>query len=82
MLKKTCKSGVYLLKWLNTRTSANMLTLNTIQDGPFWDCSRMWRQKGSLPNTCHKFPTMMKLGAVIPYLRKFQKAYNSRDTPL
>ena len=73
MLKKTCKSGVYLLKWLNTRTSANMLTLNTIQDGPFWD---------SLPNTCHKFPTMMKLGAVIPYLRKFQKAYNSRDTPL
>ena len=25
---------------------------------------------------------MMKLGTVIPYLRKIQKIYESRDTPL
>ena len=27
-------------------------------------------------------PPMMKLGIVIPYLRKIQKLYKSRDTPL
>ena len=30
----------------------------------------------------HTYPTMMKLGAVIPYLRKIQKMYKSRDTSL
>ena len=27
------------------------------------------------------YPTIMKLGTVIPYLKKFQKLYESRDTP-
>ena len=35
-----------------------------------------------LPKICHTYPTMMKLGTVIPYLRKIQKIYESRDTPL
>ena len=35
-----------------------------------------------LPNICHTYLTMMKLGTVIPYLRKIQKMYKSRDTPL
>ena len=39
-------------------------------------------QKGPLPKTCHTYPTMMKLGTVIPYLKKIQKLYESRDTPL
>ena len=30
----------------------------------------------------HTYPTMMKLGTVIPYLRKIQKMYKSCDTPL
>ena len=31
-------------------------------------------QKGPpLPKICHSYPTMMKLGAVIPYLKKIQK---------
>ena len=30
----------------------------------------------------HKNPTMMKLGTVIPYLRKIQKMYKSRGAPL
>ena len=29
---------------------------------------------------CHTFPTMMKLGTVIPYLKKIQKIYESRET--
>ena len=35
-----------------------------------------------LPKICHTYPTMMKLGTVIPYLKKIQKIYESRDTPL
>ena len=27
-------------------------------------------QKGPLPKICHKYPTMMKFGTVIPYLKK------------
>ena len=34
------------------------------------------------PKICHTYPTMMKLGTVIPYLKKFQKLYRSHDTPL
>ena len=30
----------------------------------------------------HTYSTMMKLGTVIPYLRKIQKIYKSRDTSL
>ena len=28
------------------------------------------------------YPTMMKLDTVIPYLKKIQKIFESRDTPL
>ena len=34
------------------------------------------------PKICHTYPTMMKLGTVIPYPKKIQKIYESRDTPL
>ena len=33
-----------------------------------------------LPKICLTYPAMMKLGAVIPYLKKIQKIYESRDT--
>ena len=33
-----------------------------------------------LPKICHTYPTMMKLGTVITYLKKIQKIYESRDT--
>ena len=39
-----------------------------------------WEQKGPFPKICHIYPTMMKLGAVIPYLNKIQKIYESRGT--
>ena len=38
------------------------------------------RQKA--PKICHIYPTMMKLGSVIPYLKNIQQLYESRDTPL
>ena len=37
--------------------------------------------KGPLPNICHTYPIMMKLGTVLPYLKKIQKIYQSCDTP-
>ena len=33
-----------------------------------------------LPEICHTYPAMMKRGTVIPYLKKIQKIYKSRDT--
>ena len=56
--------------------------LNPIQDGLFPGCSRMWGGEGGgafwfpLPKIRHTYPTMMKLGTVIPYLRKMQKCIN------
>ena len=35
-----------------------------------------------IPKICHTYPTMMKLDTVIPYLRKIQKIYKSRNTSL
>ena len=40
-------------------------------------------QKGlPLPKICDTFPVIMKVGTVIPYLKKIQKIFESRDTPL
>ena len=36
----------------------------------------------SLTKICHTYPTMMKLGTVIPYLIKTKKIYKSRGTSL
>ena len=41
------------------------------------------RQKDPLPKFCHRYPTMMKLGTVIPYLKKrFKKYMNHVIQPL
>ena len=61
-------------------------SLNPIQDGLFRGCSR-WGGRGGgkkapLTKIFHTYPTVMKLGTVIPCLKKTQKIYESRDTPL
>ena len=38
-------------------------------------------QNRPLPKFCHTYPTMIKLGTVISYLKKIQKTYKSCDTP-
>ena len=40
-----------------------------------------WGKKAPLPKIFHTYPTMMKIGTVIPYLKKIQKIYELRDTP-
>ena len=58
-------------------------SFNPIRHELFLGCSRMEGAKSfPLPKICHTYPTMMKLGTVIPYLKKIQKIYESRDTPL
>ena len=37
-------------------------------------------KKAPLPKTFHTYPTIMKLGTFIPYPKKSQKIYESRDT--
>ena len=39
-------------------------------------------QKGPLPKNCHTHVAKIKLGTVIPYLKKIQKIYESCDTLL
>ena len=43
-----------------------------------------WREgkKAPLPKTCHTYPAIIKLGTVIPYLKKIQKIYESLDSTL
>ena len=53
-------------------------SFNPIQMGIF-GAAHGW---APLPKICHTYPTMMKLGRVIPYLKKIQKIYESRDTLL
>ena len=61
-------------------------SFNLIQDRHFRGCSRMGGggggdKKAPLTKICHRYPTMTKLGTVIPYLKKIQKIFESRDTP-
>ena len=58
-----------------------LLSVNPFQDEHFRGCSRMGEggKKAPLPKICHRYPAMMKLGTVIPYLKKIQKIYESRD---
>ena len=39
-------------------------------------------KKPPLPKICHRYPTMMKLGTVIPYLKKIKKYLNHVIQPL
>ena len=37
-------------------------------------------KEAPLPKICLTYPTIMKLGTVIPYPKKIKKIYESRDT--
>ena len=56
-----------------------MIKLTLFRMGLFRPARGQRWQKGPI---CHTYPTMMKLGKVIPYLTKIQKKYTSPDTPL
>ena len=47
--------------------------VNLIQDESFWDCLRMEGDKKAISQICDTYPAKMKLGRVIPYLKKNPK---------
>ena len=51
------------------------LLRNPIQDELFRGMGEGGNKKAPLPKICHAYPTMMKLGTIIPYLKKIQKIY-------
>ena len=76
--------AILLTFTLKLLSHTQIYSINPIQDGHFWGCSRMGgggREKAPLPKICHTYPTVMKLGTVIPYLKKIQKIFELRDTP-
>ena len=74
------------------REAATISALILFRMDPFGAAHR-WKgnQKALLPTprppppqqsvTCHTYPTMMKLGTVVPYLNESQKHINARQTP-
>ena len=66
-----------------SRTTISLIILTLFRMG-FFGAAHGWVVAflPPLPKIRHTNPTMMKLGTVIPYLRKIQKMYKSRDTPL
>ena len=55
----------------------------TLYRKDFFVAAHIWGTTPSLlPKIYHSYPAMMKRGTVIPYLKKIQRIYESRDTPL
>ena len=52
----------------------------------FFGAAHGWGGEGGkkvpLPKICHTYPTVIKLGTVLPYPKKIQKIYESGDTAL
>ena len=56
-----------------------LLTLTPFRMGNF-GTAHGWEggaKKSSLPKICHTYPTMIRLGTVLPYLKKIQKSYHN-----
>ena len=43
-------------------------------------CGQGRGKRPSFPKICDTYPTMMKLGTLIPYLKKIQEIHKSPDT--
>ena len=72
----------FLVKVKN-QEKQNKITFNPIQDGLSWGCSQMGvGKRAPLLKIRHTYPTMMKIGTVIPYLIKIQKICESCNTAL
>ena len=72
---------MFLEKVMLLKEVTNVLTLFRMS---FFGAAHGWgrAKRPPLPKICHTYPTMMKLGTVIPYPKKIQKIHESRDIPL
>ena len=62
----------YFFVFTNYLPFPNWYFLNPIQDRPFRGCLRMegGGKNAPVPMICHIYPTMMKLGTLIVYIKK------------
>ena len=75
--KKLRKCEKILISKISFCLFSTILTLFRMR---LFGAAHGWRhKKAPLPKICHTYPAMMKLGTVIPYLKKTQKIYESRD---
>ena len=55
------------------------ISLNLFRMGDF-GAAHGWGED-PLPKICHTYLTMVKLSTAIPYIKKIQQIYESRDSP-
>ena len=83
-LKNVFVKLIFFLLFIQVSEQVHLPFLLTLFRMDFFGAAHGWGGKGAfwppLPKIPHTYPTMMKLGTVIPYLRKMQKMYKSRDT--
>ena len=58
------------------------IILTLLRMGLFGAANGWEDKKAPIPKICHTYPAVIKLGTVIPYLKKIRKIYESRDTLL
>ena len=82
-LLKSYKKVFNLIKGFQNAKLNYLQFFNPVQDEHFRGYVWMGRVPKMSPlfKICHKYPAMMKRGTVIPYLKKIQKIYESRNTP-
>ena len=73
-------SSIWNMPYLLVVFLIGSIYINPIQDGLFWGCSGM--AKRPHPKICYTYPTMMKPGTFIPYLKRIRKIYESREISL
>ena len=74
------------LGWVGTPEKIfNYFPHLTLSSMGLFEAAQGWGEgvkKNPLPKACDSYPTMMKLGTVILYLKKIKKIHESRDTRL
>ena len=76
-LQSVCKTKKYLSIWHWWDAHLTLFSMGIFEAAHGWGT-----KKAPPPKICHTYPTMIKLGTVMPYLKKIQKTYKSRDKPL
>ena len=71
--------SIFLFFEINITTIFSWI-FNLIQDGLFRSCSKLGSKKVLFSKICHTYPTIMKLGTAVRYLKRIHKIYKSRET--
>ena len=71
----------FALHWTNIKVNFLKAKIPIAPSSPTYLTSKKASKKSPLPKICHTYPTMMKHGTTIPYLKKIQKIHESLDTP-